>query len=92
MTAEQSESAGDLHKSSAHLLENLLDPRTSRSEEANHTPFNRAFDVDIPLFEWYNQSEQRLRLHQFMTAMQGMDELQKDDGITTALNAREYVL
>ncbi|KAJ7656545.1 O-methyltransferase [Mycena rosella] len=69
---------GDLHKSSAYLLENLKDPATSASEEPRHAPLQRAFKIDVPIFEWYNQSEQTPRLRHFMVAMQGTGVLQPE--------------
>ncbi|KAJ7780766.1 O-methyltransferase [Mycena maculata] len=69
---------GDLHKSSGYLLENLQDPVTSASEEPFHAPIQRAFNIDVPMFEWYKRSEQEPRRRRFMVAMQGTSVLQPE--------------
>lgn len=57
------------------------------SEEPNHAPFNKAFQVDISLFEWYNQADQANQLRRFLTAMQGTDRFQIDDGLSKGFRA-----
>ncbi|KAF8891932.1 O-methyltransferase-domain-containing protein [Gymnopilus junonius] len=81
--------ASDLHLSSGYLTEYLKDPVMGNSEEPNHAPFNKAFQVDVSLFDWYNQPEQAARLRRFLTAMQGTDRLQADDGLLKAIEWAE---
>lgn len=60
----------------------MRDPLVQTSDESYHAPMNRAFGVNVSLFQWYQQPEQAYRLRRFITAMEGTDALQTDDGIS----------
>lgn len=68
-------------KSSAYLNEALSDPDTGDSEDVVHTPFNRAFNVDTPFWDWLEVPEQESRLKRFGLAMRGVQTLQPADAI-----------
>ncbi|KAG6883309.1 hypothetical protein C0993_006877 [Termitomyces sp. T159_Od127] len=70
---------GDGAKISSQLLENLKDQKTGRSHESNHAPFNRAFDVDLPLWLWYETKEQSYRRRRFAISMRGIAQMHPSD-------------
>ncbi|KAG6878930.1 hypothetical protein C0992_006574 [Termitomyces sp. T32_za158] len=70
---------GDCAKLSSQLLENLKDPITGRSNEPNHAPFNRVFNVDTPLWLWYETKEQVYRRRRFAIAMRGVTHIHDSD-------------
>ncbi|KAG6885986.1 hypothetical protein C0992_004743 [Termitomyces sp. T32_za158] len=74
----------DAAKSSSHLLENMKDPITGRSGEPNHAPFNRVFNVNVPLWHWYETKEQVYRRRRFALATRGVTQIHDsellDDG------------
>lgn len=72
-------SLGDAHKLSAFVLENLKDPKTAMSDEPNCAPFNRVFDVHVPLWEWYERPENSYRRRRFAVAMHGIGLMQPPD-------------
>ncbi|KAG5651603.1 hypothetical protein H0H81_008095 [Sphagnurus paluster] len=71
--------SGDLAKSSAYLLENLRDPKTSHSSAKNHAPLNRAFNMETSMWEWYETPEQEYRRRRFAIAMRGIAQMQPQD-------------
>jgi hypothetical protein len=60
-------------------LENLKDPKTAMSDAPNRAPFNRVFDVDVPLWEWYERPENSYRRRRFAVAMHGIGQMQPQD-------------
>ncbi|KAG5341098.1 hypothetical protein C0989_011690 [Termitomyces sp. Mn162] len=78
--------AGDGAKSSSQLFENMRDPNTARSGEPNHTPFNRAFDVDLSLWLWYETKDQAYRRRRLEVAMCGVAQMQPPDVLDDVLN------
>ncbi|EMD38853.1 hypothetical protein CERSUDRAFT_92888 [Gelatoporia subvermispora B] len=56
-------------EASANMSETLLDSRTAYSNEPTQTAFNRAFQRNADLFEWYKQPENEHRRSRFNTAM-----------------------
>ncbi|KAF5380105.1 hypothetical protein D9615_006248 [Tricholomella constricta] len=70
---------GDSAKMTSQLLENLKDPKTARSDEPIHTPFNRAFNVDTPFYVWFETPEQSYRRRRFAIAMHGIAQMQPPD-------------
>jgi hypothetical protein len=71
----------EVPKSSVHLFEALSDPETGNSGEANHTAFNRAFNVDRTMFDWLETTEQAYRLKRLGLGMRGVAALQPPDAI-----------
>ncbi|KAG6889611.1 hypothetical protein C0995_016137 [Termitomyces sp. Mi166 len=77
--AELLEKIGDGAKISSQLFENIKDPKTGRSSEPHHAPFNRVFDVDLPLWLWYETKEQSYRRRRFAIAMRGVAQFHPHD-------------
>ncbi|KAF5380106.1 hypothetical protein D9615_006249 [Tricholomella constricta] len=77
---------GDGAKFSSQLLENLKDPKTARSDEPIHAPFNRAFNVDTPLWEWFETPEQSYRRRRFAIGMHGIAQMQPPDILDDVLD------
>ncbi|KAG6876204.1 hypothetical protein C0992_000498, partial [Termitomyces sp. T32_za158] len=77
---------GDVAKSSSQLLENIKDPITGRSNEPNHAPFNRVFNVDTPLWLWYETKEQAYRRRLFAIAMRGVAQIHDSDLLDDVLD------
>lgn len=69
-------SLADGQKASSFILENLKDPKTAFSGEPNEAPLHRVFNVDIPLWEWYELPEQSYRRRRFAVAMNGFGQMQ----------------
>ena len=77
-----SQSIGDGQKGSAFILEYLKDPQTASSDEPTDTPFHRVFDIDVPLWEWYELPEQSYRRRRFGVAMHGIGLMQPPEVLT----------
>ncbi|KAG6915443.1 hypothetical protein DXG01_011473 [Tephrocybe rancida] len=77
---------GDGAKFSSQLLENIKDPKTGRSDEPIHAPFNRVFNVDLPLWLWYEVEEQSYRRRRFAVAMHGIAQMQPPDILDEVLD------
>ena len=71
-----SQSIGDGQKGSAFILEYLKDPQTAFSDEPTDTLFHCVFDIDVPLWEWYELPEQSYRGRRFGVAMHGIGLMQ----------------
>ena len=71
-----SQSIGDGQKGSAFILEYLKDPQTAFSDEPTDTLFHCVFDIDVPLWEWYELPEQSYRRRRFGVAMHGIGLMQ----------------
>ncbi|KAF8056551.1 S-adenosyl-L-methionine-dependent methyltransferase [Lyophyllum atratum] len=78
--------SGDGAKFSSHLLENLKDPKTAFSDEPIHAPFNRVFNVDTPLWVWYETPEQSYRRRRFAIGMHGIAQMQPPDILDDVLD------
>jgi hypothetical protein len=76
---------GDGQKGSAFMLEYLKDPKTAFSHEPTDTPFHRVFDINVPLWEWYELPEQSYRRRRFGVAMHGIGQMQPAEVLTNAL-------
>ena len=63
--------ADDVLRASAHLMENVTDPKTSFSKEPNTAPLQRAFNTDAPFFEILKKPENAFRFRRFGLAMMG---------------------
>lgn len=72
-------------KSSNVLLENMTDPITRFSDKATHSPFQRAFEHDLMIYDWYELPEQQYRRRRFGTAMAGLAAL-RGDAILNGMN------
>lgn len=68
-------------KSGVYLEEALADPVTGDSGEVTHTAFNRAFNTDSSLWDWYETPENEHRHKRFGMAMRGVAALQPPDAI-----------
>jgi len=68
-------------KGSGHLTETLLDPELGHSYEVNTTPFNRAHNVNVGLWTWFEAPENRLRLARFGAAMNGAKNMNPPEAI-----------
>ena len=76
------QSIGDGQRGSAFILEYLKDPQTAFSDEPTDTPFHRVFDIDVPLWEWYELPEQSYRCRRFGVAMHGIGLMQPPEVLT----------
>ncbi|KAF7347117.1 S-adenosyl-L-methionine-dependent methyltransferase [Mycena venus] len=56
---------------SSALPDVLLDPQDGHSNAPNKTAFNKAFNTDLTLFEWFNLPENARRMARFNRAMEG---------------------
>ncbi|KAG6897005.1 hypothetical protein C0992_004716 [Termitomyces sp. T32_za158] len=61
----------DAHKASGYLMENMLDPETSHSDEPQHSPLQRALRFDTNLWDFQSRPENAYRLRRFGVAMKG---------------------
>jgi hypothetical protein len=61
-------------KSAAYLPEYLTDPKSAFSDEGTVTPRNRAFNSNLPMFDWMGLPENRLRHRRFGPAMRAGNE------------------
>ena len=77
-----SQSIGDGQKGSAFILEYLKDSQTAFSDEPTDTPVHRVFDIDVPLWEWYELSEQSYRRRRFGVAMHGIGSMRTPEVLT----------
>ena len=77
-----SQSIGDGQKGSAFILEYLKDPQTAFSDEPTDTLFHCVFDIDVPLWEWYELPEQSYRGRRFGVAMHGIGLMQPPEVLT----------
>ncbi|KAJ7591566.1 hypothetical protein C8J56DRAFT_1047774 [Mycena floridula] len=68
----------DATKATSVLLENMIDPRTAFSDRSNLTPFQRTFQTDRQMYEFYELPEQAYRRRRFGTAMTGLATLQRE--------------
>lgn len=64
------------------MLEYLKDPKTAFSGEPNEAPFHRVFDIDVPLWVWYELPEQNYRRRRFGVAMHGIGQMQPAEVLT----------
>ncbi|KLO07400.1 S-adenosyl-L-methionine-dependent methyltransferase [Schizopora paradoxa] len=63
-------------KSSAYLYETLSDPDFAFSNEPNRASFNKGFNTNKTLWEFYEDPAQSARLHRFNTGMQALQRMQ----------------
>ena len=75
------DSLDEIHKAGTHLYEAISDPETGHSGEVTHTSFNRAFNTELPVWEWYETPEQEHRRKRFGLAMRGVAAFQPPDAI-----------
>ena len=71
----------EVFKASAYMPETLSDPETADSFSVTKTAFNRAFKTEFPLFEWFNQPENKLPLKAFSIGMTGTSKLVPQDNL-----------
>ncbi|TFK65276.1 S-adenosyl-L-methionine-dependent methyltransferase [Pluteus cervinus] len=74
----------DGHTATAHLLENMKDPKTAFSGEPNHAPVQKALGTDLDLFQFMELPEQRYRHQRFGVAMGGVKAMEHPDVINNA--------
>jgi hypothetical protein len=53
----------------------MKDPKTAFSDNPTHSPFQRAFNHDMMIYDWYELPEQDYRLRRFATGMSGIANL-----------------
>lgn len=76
----------EVTKSAAYLWETMTDPASADSGEVTKTAFNRAFNEELPIWAWFENPDQNLRLRRFGSAMQGVAALQPADAILSAFD------
>lgn len=60
----------------SYFTENLTDPKTSHSEEANEAALQRGLGISKTMWEYYDSSEGRMRGDRFDVFMTGYNTLQ----------------
>ncbi|KII89666.1 hypothetical protein PLICRDRAFT_108610 [Plicaturopsis crispa FD-325 SS-3] len=76
------EHTGDeVFKASAYLGEVFSNPDYVHSYAANRAAVNLAFNMDLPVFQWFELPENELRLHRFGIGMEGMTKSSSSDVI-----------
>ncbi|EMD37634.1 hypothetical protein CERSUDRAFT_114284 [Gelatoporia subvermispora B] len=63
--------AGDSLRVAAHASDQIVDPKTTHSQEVRETAFNRAFNTQETFWEFYSRPENTYRLKRFNIAMKG---------------------
>lgn len=71
----------EVFKGAAYFAETLLDSSTSHSFLPIQSAFNKAFDVDVDVFEWYERPDNELRFRRFSMAMAATRGLSPADTI-----------
>lgn len=51
--------ADETMKASAFMTDNLFDPDTRSANDMNNTPFNKAWNTKLSLFDWLHTDKQR---------------------------------
>jgi hypothetical protein len=77
----RSHSLDEGFKASSYMTETLLDPELGHSYEVNKTPFNKAHNVDVGLWPWFEVPGNRLRLARFGAAMNGAKNMTPPESI-----------
>ncbi|KAJ6576453.1 O-methyltransferase-domain-containing protein [Mycena vulgaris] len=62
-------------KASTMLLENMTDPKTAFSDDPTHSPSQRVFKHNLPIFDWYELPENTYRRRRFGIGMIGVAAL-----------------
>lgn len=78
-----------LMKVGTHLTENLVDPKTSHSQEPNQAPLNLAFNTNYSFYEWMNQPGNEFNRVRFDIAMHGTSQV--DDSILRGSHLSRFV-
>ncbi|KAJ6576452.1 O-methyltransferase-domain-containing protein [Mycena vulgaris] len=65
----------EVAKASTMLLENMTDPKTAFSDDPTHSPSQRVFKHDLPLYDWYELPENTYRRRRFGIGMIGLAAL-----------------
>jgi hypothetical protein len=71
----------EVFKGAAYFTETLLEPSTSHSFLPTQSAFNKAFDVDVDVFEWYERPGNEMRFQRFSMAMMATRGLSPPDTI-----------
>ena len=74
-------------KASSYMSETLLDPITGHSDQDTHAAFQRAFGVDVSMWEWLERPENEEDLKMVSVAMRGASKLLPTDGILKGMLA-----
>lgn len=61
------------------MPETLSDPETASSFSISKAAFNRAFNTELPLFEWLEKPNNEAALRAFSIGMTGTDKLVPPD-------------
>lgn len=57
------------------MTETLRDPETADSFDVTKAPLCKAFDTDLPMWKWFEEPENKLRLKTFSQGMKGSADL-----------------
>ena len=77
-----SQSISNGQRGSTFILEYFKDPQTAFSDEPTNTLFHRIFNIDVPLWEWYELPEQSYQHRRFSVAMHGIRLMQPPKVLT----------
>ncbi|KAF9458915.1 S-adenosyl-L-methionine-dependent methyltransferase [Collybia nuda] len=78
--------SSDGQKGSSYLLENMKDPKTSHSVEANQAPMQRGLGTDMTYWDWYSQPERLYERRRFGLAMKGVASMEPPGFLLDALD------
>ncbi|KAH8111778.1 S-adenosyl-L-methionine-dependent methyltransferase [Phellopilus nigrolimitatus] len=67
-----------------YLREVITEPETAFSEEPNHSAVQRALDVDLPLWDYFDTPEGQYRRKRFAIMMSASNKLQPPEAILTS--------
>src|SRR5260221_4624157 len=56
-------------KTSSYLTETLLDPQTGHASDANKAAFNKAYNTDKVIWQWWELPENKKRIERFWSSM-----------------------
>lgn len=65
-------------KAASYLGDNMFDPSTSHSEDANKAPIQRAMHTNLPIFEWLEKPENATALRKFHIGFGSMGKISLD--------------
>ena len=69
-------------KTASYLIDNLLDPRTSHSDEPTEAAWQLAHKTPLPCYEWLEEPENIASLKKFPNAMRATTHYNSDIVVT----------
>lgn len=69
------------YKGAGCILEHLTNPGSAFEDDPKYSPMMSAFGEEKGLWEWLEQPSNKMRLHRFGVAMDGINNMQPPDAI-----------